>query len=163
MTMRTFVSYGRYYGRLRATDRVGRGRGGRTGGQLGLQQLLAQQLRVRELHRVLAVEAGAAQVRLGDGGRLDHAVDGDVRQGVGTERGADLVDGHAVGDELGASGEVDTEEAGPLHGGRGNPDVDFRRARLAEHPHERPLGIAAHDRVVDDDQALALDDFLQRV
>src|SRR3954470_11646559 len=142
MTMRTFVSYGRYYGRLRATDRVGRGRGGRTGGQLGLQQLLAQQLRVRELHRVLAVEAGAAQVRLGDGGRLDHAVDGDVRQGVGAERGGDLVDGHAVGDESRAGGEVDAEEAGPLHGRGRDPDVALGGPGLAEHAHQRPLGVA---------------------
>ena len=36
-------------------------------------------------------------------------------------------------------------------------------ARLAQHPHQRPLGVAAHDRVVDDDQPLAADDFLERV
>lgn len=39
--------------------------------------------------------------------------------------------------------------------------MDFRRTRLAEHPDQGPLGVAAHDRVVDDDQALALDDFLE--
>ena len=34
---------------------------------------------------------------------------------------------------------------------------------LAEHPHQGPLGVAPHDRVVDDDQPLAFDDFAQRV
>ena len=28
-------------------------------------------------------------------------------------------------------------------------------AGLAQHPHQRALGVAAHDRVVDDDQPLA--------
>ena len=36
-------------------------------------------------------------------------------------------------------------------------------AGLAQHPHQRALGVAAHDRVVDDDEALALDDVAQRV
>src|SRR5690606_21385372 len=148
---------------LRAADRVDRGRGGRAGGQFRLQQLLAEELRVGQVHRVLAVEAGTAQVGLGDGGRLDHAVDGDVRQGVGAQGGADLVDRHAVGDEPGAGGEVDAEEAGPLHGRRGDPDVDLGRARLAEHADQGALGVAADDRVVDDDQPLALDHFLERI
>ena len=33
--------------------------------------------------------------------------------------------------------------------------MDLRRPGLAEHPHLRALGVAAHDRVVDDDQPLA--------
>ncbi len=41
--------------------------------------------------------------------------------------------------------------------------MDLGGPGLAEHAHQRPLGVAAHDRVVDDDQALALDDFLQRI
>src|SRR3954447_6061909 len=159
----TFVSYGRDHRLLRTAGRGRGGRGGGPGGQFGLQELLAEQLGVRELHRVLTVEAGAAQVRLGDGGRPDHAVDGDVRQRVGAQRGADLLDRHAVGDELGPGREVDTEEAGPLHGRGRDPDVDLGGAGLAQHAHQRALGVAAHDRVVDDDQALALDDFLQRV
>ena len=36
-------------------------------------------------------------------------------------------------------------------------------ARLAQHPHQRALGVAAHDRVVDDDEPLAADDLAQRV
>ena len=37
------------------------------------------------------------------------------------------------------------------------------RAGLAQHPDERALGVAAHDRVVDDDEPLAADDLAQRV
>ena len=37
------------------------------------------------------------------------------------------------------------------------------RARLAQHPHDGALGVAADDRVVDDHKALALDDVAQRV
>ena len=36
-------------------------------------------------------------------------------------------------------------------------------AGLAQHPHQGALGVAAHDRVVDDDQPLARDDVAQRV
>ena len=37
------------------------------------------------------------------------------------------------------------------------------RAGLAQHPDQGALGVAAHDRVVDDDQPLAADDVAQRV
>ena len=37
------------------------------------------------------------------------------------------------------------------------------RAGLAQHPDQGPLGVAADDRVVDDDQPLAADDVAQRV
>ena len=36
-------------------------------------------------------------------------------------------------------------------------------AGLAEHADQRALGVAAHDRVVDDHQPLAADDVLERV
>ena len=41
--------------------------------------------------------------------------------------------------------------------------MDLGGPELAQHPHEGPLGVAADDRVVDDDQPLALDDVAQRV
>src|SRR5699024_3046606 len=37
------------------------------------------------------------------------------------------------------------------------------RSGLPQHPHHGTLGVAAHDRVVDDHQALALDHLAQRV
>src|SRR5690606_38768944 len=45
----------------------------------------------------------------------------------------------------------------------GNADVHFHRAGLAQHPYDRPLGVAPHDRVVDHDQPLAAYVLLQRV
>ena len=41
--------------------------------------------------------------------------------------------------------------------------MDLGGAGLAQHPHQGPLGVAAHDGVVDDDEALALDDLAQGV
>ena len=41
--------------------------------------------------------------------------------------------------------------------------MHLQRAGLAQHPDQRALGVAAHDRVVDHDQPLAPDDLPQRV
>ena len=41
--------------------------------------------------------------------------------------------------------------------------MDLGGAGLAQHPHQGPLGVAAHDGVVDDDESLALDDLAQGV
>jgi hypothetical protein len=41
--------------------------------------------------------------------------------------------------------------------------VHLARAGLAQHPDQRALGVAADDRVVDDDQPLPRDDVAQRV
>ena len=41
--------------------------------------------------------------------------------------------------------------------------MDLGRPGLAQHPDQRPLGVAPHDGVVDDDEALAPDDLAQRV
>ena len=108
-------------------------------------------------------EAGGAELRRGLLGGGDHALRGDVAERVGAERRGDLVDPQAVGDELGAGREVDAVEAGPLHRRRADAHVHLGRAGLAQHPDERALGVAAHDRVVDDHQALAADDVAQRV
>src|SRR5262249_50574181 len=75
----------------------------------------------------------------------------------------DLLDVQAVGDQLGAGGEVDAVEARPLDRRRGDPDVNRLRARLTQHPHQRTLRVTAHDRVVHHDQALAFDHLAQRI
>jgi hypothetical protein len=41
--------------------------------------------------------------------------------------------------------------------------MDLEGACLAQHAHERPLGVAAHDGIIDHDQPLALDHPAQRV
>ena len=76
---------------------------------------------------------------------------------------ADLLDAAAGGDEFVAGGEVDAVEAGPAHRRRADAHVDLGGAGLAQHLHQRGLGIAAHDGVVDDDESLARDDLAQRV
>ena len=128
-----------------------------------LEHVLAEHLRLAERDRVLAGEAGRAQPvrRLLGGG--DQALLGDVAERVGVDRGPDAVEVEAVGDQLGAAGEVDAVEAGPLHRRRGDPHVHLEGAGLAQHPDQRALGVAADDRVVDHDQPLAADDVAQRV
>ena len=71
---------------------------------------------------------------------------------------ADLVDGLAGGDQLVARGHVDAVEAGVLDGRRADAQVHLGGAGLVEHVDELAGGVAAHDRVVDHHQALALDD-----
>ena len=95
--------------------------------------------------------------------RRRQPVERDEGQRVGADRRADLLDAHAGRDELGAAREVDAVEARPHDRRARDAHVHLGGARLAQHPHERPLGVAAHDRVVDDDEALAGDDLAQRV
>ena len=89
------------------------------------------------------------------GGR-DHAVDGEVRQGVGTEVGAHLLDVHGGGDQFSARREVDAEEARPQDGRGRDAHVHLGCPGLTQHLDQRALRITTHDGVVDDDQALAL-------
>ena len=69
----------------------------------------------------------------------------------------------AARDELGPGREVDPVEAGPGHRGAGDPHVHFGGARLAQHPDDRALRVAAHDRIIHHNDPLAGDDIPQRV
>src|SRR6476646_152395 len=131
--------------------------------QLQLQQALAEAVLRVQLHGVDPGEAGRAAPLAGLVGGGDHAVLADVAEAVGADAGADLLDAEAGGDELGPGGEVDAVEARPAHRRAGDAHVHLGGARLAQHPHQRPLGVAAHDRVVDNHQALAADDIAQGV
>ena len=95
--------------------------------------------------------------------RLVDAREREVGQRVGAELGGDLLDRAAVGDHLLARGHVDAVVARVLDRRRRDPHVDLARARVAQHLHDLARRVAAHDRVVDDDQALAADDLGQRV
>ena len=113
--------------------------------------------------RVLAREAGVAVAsRVAADGLVD-AGEREVRERVGAELGGDLLDRAAVGDHLLARGHVDAVVARVLDRRRGDPHVDLARARVAQHLHDLARRVAAHDRVVDDDEALAADDLGQRV
>src|SRR6478752_5902237 len=128
-----------------------------------LEDVLADATVLGQLDGVLPGEARGAQLVGGLVRRADHALLGDVAERVGADRGADLLDTEAGGDELGTRREVDAVEAGPLHRRRADAHVHRPRAGLAEHADLRSLGVAAHDRVVDDDEALAADRVLERV
>ena len=106
-------------------------------------------------------QAGRAAWLLGRG---DHALERDVAERVGADatRGSRRRPG-PLAIELGAGGEVDAVEARPLHRRGGDAHVHLGRASLAQHPDEGALGVAADDRVVDDDEALARDDVRERV
>src|SRR6478609_1142656 len=114
-----------------------------------LEDVLADATVLGQLDGVLPGEARGAQL-----------VGGLVRR---ADRGPDLLDLEAGRDELGPRREVDAVEARPLHGRRADAHVHLGRAGLAEHADLRSLGVAAHDRVVDDDEALAADRVLERV
>jgi len=68
-----------------------------------------------------------------------------------------------VGDHLLARRHVDAVVAGVADRGRRDPQVDLQGAGVAKHADDLPGGVAAHDRVVDDNDSLALDDLRQRV
>src|SRR4051794_40858931 len=131
------------------------GRGGRAGD--ALEHVLTEQLRRRKVDGVLPVEAGPAELVALDRRGRDELLERDVAERVRADRRADLVGGQAVGDELGKRGEVDPVEARPLHRRRGDPHVHLGGPGLTQHAHDRPLRVAAHDRVVDDDDPLAGD------
>src|SRR4051795_1570133 len=80
-----------------------------------LEHVLAEQFRGGQVNRVLAVEAGPAELVGLDRRRGRELLEGDVGEGVRTDRGADFVSGQTVGDQLGERGEVDAVEARPLH------------------------------------------------
>ena len=129
-----------------------------------LEQVLAEQRLLGQRDRVVAVEAGRAQ----PGARLLAGRDQARRARRSRAMSAPIErrtpsTSSAAGHQLGAGGEVDAVEARPAHGRRGDPHVHLERAGLAQHPDQRALGVAAHDRVVHHDQPLAADDVAQRV
>ena len=144
---------------------AGEGRGRRReAAEVGaLQQVLAQFVRARERDRVLAGEAGGAEAFPGLAGGVDHAVFGDVGEGIGADGLGDFLDGGAVGDQFRTGGEVDAVEARPLDRRGGDLDVDGRGAGFAEHPDDGALGVAADDRVIHHHHALAADHGLKGV
>src|SRR5450631_1857821 len=99
-----------------------------------LQELFAQQSRVRQLNRVVTGETCRTQPLTRLPRRLDHRVLAQVAQAVRTDAGADLLDLEACGNQLGTSGEVDAVKAGPLHRRAGDTHVNLSRSGLSQHP-----------------------------
>src|SRR5207245_8861129 len=65
------------------------------------------------------------------------------------------------GDQLRPGGDVDAHETGPLDWRAAHPKMHGRRAGPAQFLHDLPAGGAAHNRVVDEHDALALEDLAQ--
>ena len=100
------------------------------------------------------------------GPRADRLVDAlhrEVGERVGAELGGDLLDRPLVGDHLLAGRHVDAVVAGVADRRRRDPQVNLAGAGVAQHADDLPRRVAAHDRVVDDDQPPAGDDLRQRV
>ncbi len=105
--------------------------------------------------RVLTAEAGIAVIAARAADRLIDALEREVVQRVGAQLGADLRHRSAVGDHLLARGHVDPVVARMLDRRRRDPQVHLGGAGVAQHLHDLAGRVAPHDRVVDDDQALA--------
>ena len=70
---------------------------------------------------------------------------------------AHLLEVHARGEQLVALGRVDAVEVGMGDRRRGDAEMHLARAGVAHHLHDLDAGGAAHDRIVDQHDALALD------
>ena len=109
------------------------------------------------LGRIVAGQAGAAESRGGPPGRLDEAVVREVGERGGADVLAHLLDAACGGDHLRRVGEVDAVEALPDHRRRRDAEVHLGCARVEQHPHDLAGRVAADDRVVHRDHALARD------
>ena len=95
--------------------------------------------------------------------RLVDALERQVGERVGAQLGGHLGLRAVVGDHLLARRHVDPVVAGMADRRRGDAHVHLAGARVAQHLHDLARRVAAHDRVVHDDDALARDDLGQRV
>ena len=115
------------------------------------------------LDGIVAGEARVAEAGADRAGRFLQAIEAQVLEAVGADVLLDLLALHLRGDELALVAGVDAVVAGPLDRRRRDAQVHLGGAGLAQHLHELALRGAAHDRVVDHDEALAGDVLAQRV
>ena len=121
-----------------------------------LEHVLADQVRVGQLDRVVAGEAGRHSRCSGIVGRRDQPVERDVAERVGADRarGSRRRRGRWRSARPGRRSRCRRSTA-TCTGGEEMRTCTSSGAGLAQHPHQRALGVAAHDRVVDDDEPLA--------
>ena len=105
-----------------------------------------------------SVNCGRRVVAPGVAHRAIDAVDRQEGEAVGAHEAAHLLEVHARGEQLVALGRVDAVEIGMGDRRRGDAEMHLARARVAHHLHDLHAGGAAHDRIVDQHDALALDD-----
>src|SRR3954452_3951047 len=111
--------------------------------------------------RIFAGEAGVAALRLAIvpllAERSVQPFDRDESETVGIDVIAHLLDAHLRREQLRPLGRVDAVEAAVLGRRRGDAHVHFASAGIAHHLHDLHAGGAAHDGIVDEDDALAVD------
>ena len=118
---------------------------------------------VRDRLRVVAVEAGEAELVVRQLERGEDAGDRQVAERVGADERLDLVDRVGGRDELGLDLGVDPVEARVVDRRGADPDVDLGGSGLAQQRHDLLGRRAPDDRVVDDGQPLAPHDLAERV
>src|SRR5262249_42636354 len=119
-------------------------------------------LRLGDGHGIRPAEARAAElpaVALA----AQQSLEREVAERVDAEVVLDLCDRLERPDELSATGRVDAVETGVGHRGRPDTEVDLAGARAPQQPHQLAAGRAAHDGIVDHDDALAVQDLPHRV
>src|SRR5713226_164452 len=104
----------------------------------------------------------AEMMRIGARG-LEHPFEGEIAEGIGAQVALDLVRFVAGADQLFPRGRVDSVVARPLDGRRGDAYVHLAGPSRADHLDDLAARRAAHDGVVHDDNALALQDLSIRV
>ena len=104
----------------------------------------------------------AELARIAAGG-AQHPVEGEVAQRLDAEVGADLLDRMIGRDQLVARRGIDAVVARSRDRRRGDAEMHFAGAGVADHLHQLFAGGAPHQRVVYDDDLLPLEHFAHRV
>src|SRR5262245_43590998 len=112
----------------------------------------------RDLHRVLVRPAGGADLVPDAPDRAQHSLEAQVPEAVRPHEPPDVLDGVARRDQLLAPRRVDPVVARPDRRGARDAEVDLLRARAAAHLDDLLARRPPHDRVVDEDDPLPLED-----
>ena len=136
-------------------------------------QRLIQVAGLKALHKLVAakalgnrhgVAAGKARIAIAAlGHNLQQALDRKEGQRISADVLADLVDRLVGADKLRLHVGIDAIEARPDDLGRVDADVNLLGASVAQHLDELHHGGAAHDGVIDNNEALAGDVVLERI
>src|SRR5688500_12649637 len=123
-------------------------------GRVALEDVLRQ--REVDLDRELAGQAGRAEAGPGNADGRRETVWAQEVDAVDPDVVGHLSDLHLGGAHLAAGADVDPVEAGPLDRRERDAQVALLGPCVAQHLHRRPLRRPTHDRVVDDDETLAV-------
>src|SRR5262249_36112105 len=95
--------------------------------------------------------------------RLEQRLQAQVSEGIGTDELPNILHRFGRGDELPLCGGVDTVVAGTDNRRRRNSHVNLLSPHGANNVDDLPAGSAAHNRIVDQNDALVSQDFSHRV